>query len=169
MQFTGVNLKTSLTAHFGERRSKILAACEKHWPAYKDDCSGFLKAVFKELGTTATLPNVAANDLYDYFKQQKSDWFYVGTGQNATSLAGACAHEGDLVVAAWKNPDGEKHGHLAIVTEYMSTAKASKPEQRLLSYWGSYGSEGKKGERITLSFSATKLNDTSYFVYQGAG
>ena len=78
------------------------------------------------------------------------------------------AHEGRLVVAAWKNPDEGKAGHVAIVTEYMSTIKAAKPEQRLLAYWGLLGAEGKRGEKITLSFGSAKLNDVAYFIYQGA-
>jgi hypothetical protein len=157
----------STTVYFEGRRRRIVEACEKKWPELKDDCSGFVKAVFKEIGASADLPDKKASALYDYFLQTKKDWFYIGTGANAVTLAGVSAHEGNFVVAAWKNPDTEKSGHLAVVTEFMSTADAVKPEQQLLAYWGTLNAEGKKNEKITLSFGSDKLKDLSYFVYQG--
>ena len=156
------------TVFYEDRRRAIIDACDKSWEANKDNCSGFVKATLKQLGVSAHIPDVRANDLYTHFMNAKSDWFYVGSGQSATSLAGVSAHEGRLVVAAWKNPDQGKAGHVAIVTEYMSTIKAAKPEQRLLAYWGLLDAEGKRGEKITLSFGSAKLNDVAYFIYQGS-
>ena len=157
----------SPTVHFETKRRRVLTACEKVWSTHKDNCSGFVKAVLKELGAGASVPNVRANELYQHFMETKNEWYYVGSGQNATLLAGVSAHEGHIVVAAWKNPNSDKPGHVAVVTEYMATVKAAKPEQRLLAYWGLLGAEGERGEKITLSFGSAKLKDVAYFIYEG--
>ena len=90
-------------------KEEILAACKKHYDAYSDDCSGFVRAVAKELGYSLS---GNADALMD---QLAKDWKKIDRAK-AVELAKA----GTLVIAGLKssqhNPP-RNNGHVVIVVE----------------------------------------------------
>lgn len=59
-----------------DAQNRIVRACEKHWSAWSGDCSGFVKAVAKELGLS--LPSIQANGLVDHIQQ--APWQRLASG-----------------------------------------------------------------------------------------
>lgn len=168
----------SPTVVYEGRRRKMLATCEACWnDQTKRDCSGFVKAVCSALGLPdcAAPRSMQANELYGHFHSRKDLWYFLGSGDSAVSFAGVEAHEGNLVVAVWKDPawegpgDEEHRGHVAVVTEYFASRKSPKPTQLLLAYWGQWSksgsAEGRKNEKVSLSFGTSKHSSISYFSY----
>lgn len=88
-------------------RETILAACRKHFPAHRDDCSGFLRAVAGELGYPLT---GIADQIMDHLA---ANWTSLTREQ-----AIAAADRGELVVVGLKSGDHDpprNHGHVAVV------------------------------------------------------
>lgn len=139
-----------------ESHAKIIAACEKHFDAHKDNCSGFVKAVVNEL-TGKILLTGQANDIYDQL--QKSPWLTIGTGLTAQIIAGAKAAEGELVIAATKS---QGHGHVAVIVDTNTANKTTS--SKAIGYWGRLGSAGHKYMPISHSWSPAKF-DTIFFAY----
>lgn len=139
-----------------DTRTKIIVACEKHFDAHKDNCSGFVKAVVNEV-TNQLLLSGQANDIYDQL--QKSPWVKIGSGITAQIIAGAKAAEGGLVVAATK---GAGHGHVAIIVDTNTVNK--KTSSKSIGYWGRLGSVGHKYMPLSNSWAPAKF-DTIYFAY----
>jgi hypothetical protein len=117
----------------------ILKACAQ---AFADDdncanCSGFVKAVADMVGVPlAKTGKGQANDIY--LEIQKPPWIPIGTGEAASVRAVYYAREGFLVVAAWKNPDANKNGHVAIVTDLRDLTKLTKvvTDVNVAASWG---------------------------------
>ena len=90
-------------------KEDILAACKKHYDTYSDDCSGFVRAVAKELGYSLS-GNADA-----LMAQLAKDWTKIDRAK-AVELAKA----GTLVIAGLKssqhNPP-RNNGHVVIVVE----------------------------------------------------
>lgn len=130
-----------------DKRSKILAACEKFWPEYQDDCSGFVKKVAGELGVSLS---GQANDIYEQI--QSAPWMLIGrgprAGQHATVAGVSAAHDGLLVVGASR---GSENGHVVIIVDY------SKAKQRAIGYWGKLGEVGEVYEKISQAFSGQQI------------
>jgi hypothetical protein len=90
-------------------------------PLAKDEthCSAFAAAVADDLGINLLHPPehshvLLANAQFDWLPSdagRKAGWRPVGSPVEAQSLA----NEGQLVVAAYKNPDATQPGHIAIV------------------------------------------------------
>lgn len=141
-----------------DKPARVIAACEKHWAAWKSDCSGFAEAVAKELGIAYTNAVIGgegrANDHYDYLKQQKDGWKAIADGPTAAEKAAG----GWFVIAATK---GTSYGHVAVIVrtpEGKTLASGKWP----YGYWGSFGGVGKKNQTINHSWGKDK-RDKIYF------
>src|SRR5256885_9864904 len=91
------------------QRELVIAACTNHWVENSGDCSGFVKAVVKELNLGFTLSG-QANDICDQIA--KAPWVRIGVGNNSAAVAGITAGEGKLVLAGLAAPG---NGHVAVV------------------------------------------------------
>src|SRR5688572_5077732 len=132
-----------------QQRARILESCKRHWPAQQGDCSGFVRAVAKDLGVTL---NGLANDICKTI--QAPPWGQLGKGEMASITAGASASEGKFVIAGLSAPS---HGHVAVVVDLKTAGTA-----RAMAYWGRLGSSGKQYAPITQSWTAADLKNVSY-------
>jgi hypothetical protein len=146
-------------AELAAKRSKVIAACTKHWPDNQGDCSAFVRAVAKDLGFVLT---GNANEIYS--QVQKAPWIRVGVGTQASATAGITSGEGKFVVAAEQS---EGHGHVAIVVDYRNAfdSYSQVDRDKAVAFWGKLNSVGKEYQRITLSWSAADLQRV-LFAYQ---
>jgi len=143
----------------GARRSRIIAACTKHWPGQTHDCSGFVRAVAADLGVTLT---GQANQIYDQIHQRP--WTAIGTGNNTTAVAGLSAAEGNFVVGASRGAD---NGHVAIIVDYQNAFASYPADERntAIGFWGSMRSVGGRDyTKITESWGTATMEGT-YFAY----
>jgi len=127
---------------------KVTEACEKHWAAHKDDCSGFVKAVAAELGVTVTGP---ANDIVDHMGGLP--WKPVASGKAARDQADL----GYFVLGGLK---ATGHGHVVVVV--------SGPLNRdtyPTAYWGRLGGEGKRATTVNWSWNSTDRDKVTYAYY----
>ena len=125
--------------------NKVEDACIKHWEDFKSDCSGFIKAVAKELGVTL---DGNANAIVDTI--QKTPWTILKNGEEAKNKAMA----GKLVIAGLK---ASGHGHVAIIT-LGSLAHDKYPT----GYWGKLNGVGKKSTTINWSWNKTDRDKVIY-------
>jgi hypothetical protein len=137
----------------------VIAACTKHWPDNKGDCSAFVRAVAQDLGFVL---NGNANAIYAQIA--KAPWVRIGIGAQAAAVAGISAGEGKFVVAA---EQGQSNGHVAVVVDYRNAFDSYSPVDRdkAVASWGKLNSVGKDYERITLSWTAADLQRV-LFAYQ---
>jgi hypothetical protein len=153
------------------------AACEKHWDSYKDDCSGFARAVAMELCVLLPTVNLFTTDnrqnadiitmwIKNWLPLSESPFLVIPSGESAAITAMNYADKGDFVIVGatsdeinqYRAPDKQTtHGHLAVVTP--GAGKNGFPR----GYWGSYGSTGKKDESLSVTFSHSLKNDLHYF------
>lgn len=73
------------------------------------DCNRFVNYVCKKMGNS-DFEGLVANQIYDRLHERNREWLEVTTDNSIYY-----ANKGYLVVAAWKNPDQTKSGHVAIV------------------------------------------------------
>lgn len=132
----------------------IKALCEQHWDAWKNDCSGFLKAVARDLGISL---NGMANAIIDQMESE-STWTNLDTD---VDKAKEYAAKGYLVVAGLR---ANGHGHVAIIMP--SDSPAGKAPHYPKGYWGRYGSVGKKDTAISWSWNAVDLPKVKYYARQ---
>src|SRR2546428_2281504 len=104
--------------------NRVVDACEKHWEDYKDDCSGFVKAVAADVGVR--LMGLQANDIVD--EMQTSTWWRL---LKDGSDAGRCAAIGFFVLAGLKKTP---NGHAVVVVP-----GALSGGKYPTGYWGSLG------------------------------
>lgn len=151
------------------RQRRVILACEKWWPVMGSnqlpnyaDCSSFVKSVANELGVALT---GNANAIYNLI--QMPPWSRLGSGDSAAHLAAVAATNGMFVVGAWKNPDPNESGHVAIVvdTNYSSHSLG----RRAIAYWGQIGPKGHlaegRGKRYRVhseSWGTSKLPNVIY-------
>ena len=135
----------------------IAKACEKHWNAHKDNCSGFVKAVAAEIGIF--LPDKQANEIIDYISPwAMASWWKIGSPKDA----GLLAEEGYFVLACLESkqitlPSG--NGHVAVVTSGYRAGKGNSPR----GYWGAHKSVGKKNATMNYSFSTADIHKVTYY------
>lgn len=137
-------------------QKKIIEACEKHWNAHKSDCSGFAKAVAKEL--SIELPNVKADPIIAWISEwSRASWWKIGSPKEAGTLA----EEGYFVLACLTTADsGDTNGHVAVVTSGYKPAHGKHPR----GYWGAYKSVGEKNATMNYSFDMKRFESkVSYF------
>jgi hypothetical protein len=146
-------------AELAARRSRVLAACTKHWPDNQGDCSGFVRAVAQDLGFA-----LSGNANAMYTQISKDPWIRIGIGTQASATAGITAGEGKFVVAA---EQGQKNGHVAIVVDYRNAfdSYSQVDRDKAVAFWGKLHSTGAEYERITRSWTATDL-ERVLFAYQ---
>lgn len=146
-------------AELAAKRSRVIAACTKHWPDNQGDCSAFVRAVAQDLGFVL---KGDANAIYT--QVAKDPWVQIGVGAQASATAGVSAGEGKFVVAA---EQGGKNGHVAVVVDYRNAFDSYSPVDRdkAVAFWGKLNSVGKEYTRITLSWTATDLQKV-LFAYQ---
>lgn len=129
------------------RAAKIIAVCERDWNAHKSDCSGFVKAVAKDLGIVVI---GQANGIIDSLG---TNWMKVPNG----SMAASFAAQGHFVIAGLKaNPNG----HVVVVVK--------GPLNRGLyptAYWGTLHGVGKKDTTINWAWTKHDLAKVGYFMY----
>src|SRR5690242_13325958 len=112
----------------------VATACEAHWDAFFDDCSGFVKAVAQELGVTI---DGQANDIVD--AMQKFPWKFAASGADAALKASI----GYLVLGGLK---ASGNGHVVVIVPGV-VLDGKYPT----AYWGSLNSVGKKNTTINFS------------------
>ena len=139
-------------AFYAAKRSRVIAACMKHWPDNQGDCA-FVRAVARDLGFV--LNGTTANDIYGQIA--KSPWVRIGIGTQASVTAGVTAGEGDFVVAAEPGPihystiyQGERT-HVAIVVDYRNAfdSYSQVDRDKALAFWGKLNSVGEEYQKIT--------------------
>jgi hypothetical protein len=138
-------------AELAAKRSRVIAACSKHWPDNKGDCSAFVRAVARDLGFV-----IDGNANAIYTQIAKDPWVRIGVGPQASAAAGITAGEGKFVVAAEQS---EGNGHVAVIVDYRN-AFDSYPQvdrDKAVAFWGKLNSVGKEYQRITLSWTVADL------------
>ena len=114
----------------------IVDTCETHWSHWKSDCSGFVKAVSKELNIYMSAGQ--ANAIVDWLTYSSS-WINLGTDRGK---AHSYAADGYFVIGGSKSTG---HGHVAVI---VATGDLNRPN----GYWGQFGGVGKKNTSITYSW-----------------
>lgn len=137
-------------------QDRIIKACEKHWNAHKDNCSGFVKAVAVEIGIF--LPDEKADPIIKYIsKWETASWWKIRSPKSAGELA----EEGYFVLACLTMADsGRENGHVAVVTSGYKSSHRGDPR----GYWGAYKSVGEKNATMNYSFDMKRFESkVSYF------
>ena len=143
----------------------IIHACVKKWfekgpngLPNAGDCSGFLKSVQRELSLRPFAGD--ANGIFEEV-DSRPDWQVIGVGAPGAAAAGGAANQGFLTIAVWKNPQSRHHGHVAIITSYLSFL-GTKPEQHAVGAWGQIGRVGSLMDRMSKSFGQGKHSQIKY-------
>jgi hypothetical protein len=126
------DLKVAEAQQYAEAHARIRKACDTAFGVSENraNCSGFVKAVASDLGIPI---QGQANDIYDQI--QKDPWRLLGRGDTGATAAVYAARQGFLVVAAWKNDEG--NGHVAVVTDWNALGRTGAPTSRnVLASWG---------------------------------
>ena len=118
--------------------------CERHYETWIYDCSGFLRAVGKDIGIAFI---GQANDIVD--AMSRFPWTSHGTD---TAAAIRAAGENKLVVAGLK---AKGHGHVAIVLPV-----DSKPPT---GYWGSIAKHPGRNKTLNWAWTKTDLAKVTYY------
>ena len=156
-------------AEAAAKRSRVIAACMKHWPDNQGDGSAFVLAVASDLGFVLT-----ANDSM-YAQIAKAPWVRIGIGTQAPVTAGVKAGEGNFVVAAQHGPisystkyQGERGAHFAIVVDYRNAfdSYSQVDRDKALAFWGKLSSVGEEYLRITRTWMDADLYQRVLFAYQ---
>ena len=137
------------SAELAAKRSRVIAACTKHWPENKGDCSAFVRAVGQDLGFPLT---GNANAIYE--QVAKEPWIRIGVGAKASTQAGIVAGEGKFVIAAEK---GQGIGHVVVDYRNAFDSYSEVDRNKAVAFWGKLNSVGKEYARITLSWTAADL------------
>lgn len=147
----------------------VKKACEKHYENHQSNCSGFIRAVAKEL--LVLIPGITSNadGQVTFMKLINTPSFrHLGDGQKGELEAVRWASSGDFVICGMKSTDLQtnrpgrtvKHGHVAIVVGGWS------PTKWPLAYWGSLGGSGGKNASLSKTFRAADRPSISYFGYR---
>jgi len=127
--------------------NRVVDACEKYWEDYKDDCSGFVKAVAADVGVR--LMGLQANDIVD--EMLSSIWWRkLEDGSDANRWAG----DGFFVLAGLKK---DPNGHVVVIVP-----GALSGGKYPTGYWGSLGGVGKKAQTINWSWNTTDRDKVKY-------
>lgn len=131
--------------------NKIVEACDKHWEAYKADCSGFVRAVAAEVKVALSGD---ANTIVSAI--QGAGWTKLADGADAAAKAQA----GQLVIAGLKGSDQTPpaaHGHVVVVVPG-PLASGKYPS----AYWGSLGRSGRKNTTLNWSWASGDRDKVVY-------
>jgi hypothetical protein len=123
---------------------RVLAACEKWWNHYQGDCSGFVKAVAKELGVTLT---GMADDIVGEI--QRPPWIRLNSAAQAAQQASL-----GLVIAGLK---ATPNGHVVVVVPG-PLAHGKYPT----AYWGKLNGVGRKNSTINWAWDSKDRDRVVY-------
>jgi hypothetical protein len=123
---------------------RVVAACEKWWDAYKGDCSGFAKAVAKDLQVTLT---GMADEIVGEI--QKPPWTVLGSGVDAAQQT-----QYGLVIGGLK---ADPHGHVVVVVPG-PLAQGKYPT----AYWGMLNGVGRQNTTINWAWNAQDRDQVIY-------
>lgn len=132
---------------------RVTAECLAQWPAHKEDCNQFVKAVAARLGVALS---GNADAIVDSIRG--AGWTPLADGV----AAAAAAERGDFVVGGMKSSElGDAHGHVVVVVrgplEHGKYPRA---------YWGSLSEtirdNGGLGKGVNWSFSRDKRDSISF-------
>jgi hypothetical protein len=126
------DVKIAEARQYAQAHARLRKACDDAFSVAdnRGNCSGFVKAVAFDLGIPI---EGQANAIYDEI--QKDPWRVLGRGDTGATAAVYAARQGFLVVAAWKNEDG--NGHVAVVTDWTALGRTGAPTSRnVLASWG---------------------------------
>jgi hypothetical protein len=125
---------------------KVIAACDAEWDTWKSDCSGFAKAVGRQLGIHL---QGKANELIDSLNYLPY-WKPLGTDPGSASTMAA---QGYFVIGGLKT---KPNGHVVVVV-------SSAVEKHPVAYWGRLGSTGRKKTTVNWSWNNSDLQQVEYF------
>jgi len=114
-----------------ERRSVVLKAVANAWSdeQNRSECNLFVASVVANATNGKIVFPVDANANAICGLIQAKPWSVIGKGADSAMIAGVlAAHEGKLVVAAWRNPHPKEHGHCAIVLDFTTSKKPPSPD-----------------------------------------
>ena len=125
---------------------QIISFCESEWDAWKSDCSGFVKAVAKDIGVSLT---GQANSIID-FLDSSAMWENLGAdSQKAIKYAS----QGYFVIGGLNSTP---NGHVVVVVK-------SPPQNYPVAYWGRLGGTGRKNATINWSWSHADLPNVHFY------
>jgi hypothetical protein len=147
----------------------VKGSCMKLIEAWKDNCSGFVRAVADDL--MLFVPGISGNadeqvDLMTLLlKPGATSMRCLGDGKSTEPEAVQLADGGDFVICGMTSQELQvnrpnkkvKNGHVSVLIG--GFAKTGWP----LGYWGSEGGAAGKGESLSLSFRATDRDSIHYF------
>ena len=143
-------------ARRGRKRNAaaIRRSCERHWDAFKGDCSGFLKAVGADF--LEAVPSGQADAILESLRAAAS-WTHV---ENA-AIAARHADEGRIVFGGLQSDElnpPRKNGHVVVV---VSGPLVNGRYPR--AYWGVLNGTGRKDEGVNWAFNAKDRDRVDYF------
>ena len=115
--------------------ASITKICQDNFPAFFNDCSGFVKCVAQKCGVVLT---GNANDIVDYIS---TAWERLPNGTTADTYVRA----GKLVIAG---ASAKGHGHVVVVVAGPMDPKRGYP----YAYWGKYKGLWVLGEEVNVGF-----------------
>jgi hypothetical protein len=131
---------------------RVKDACEACFDAHSDDCSGFARAVARQLGVTLTR---LADDIVDTISAG-APWAPLADGVAAAQAAS----DGRFVIGGLRgdeqaNPD--PHGHVVVVVAGEPLAHGKYP----FAYWGKLGGVGEKDQTVNWACGTPRTATTS--------
>lgn len=136
---------------------QIIAECDKQFEAFKDNCSGFVKAVAAKFKIVLT---GQADHIVD--QMQEAGWTHLKNGKEAKEKADA----GWLVIAGLKSKDHDparNNGHVAIVVKGPLDATHKKYP---MGYWGSSGGAAQANKPLNLAWNPKDRDNVKYATMQ---
>jgi hypothetical protein len=127
----------------------VIAACEREWPHQLHDCSGFVRAVARDMGVLLT---GQADNIVDFIDTHWRD-------PGSEGFASEWADAGFLVIAGLRGDEQQvpnAHGHVVIIVPGTSNTGHA------LGYWGRFHGTGMKQASISLAWRAADLENVIF-------
>ena len=131
---------------------RVREVCEKQWQAHHADCSGFARAVGKDLGVTLT---GQANDIVGTLRPGNA-WRKLPDGIAAAKSARA----GKLVLAGLRGDEQfapSHHGHVVVIVDG-PLAHGRYPS----AYWGQLGGSGARFQTLNWAWTQHDRDRITY-------
>jgi hypothetical protein len=135
----------------------IIDYCEQEYPATKDDCNKFVKAVSADLGVTLFQPGDDADQIVQ--RMRDANWMRLSDGVAAKTKADSGAY----VIAGLKGADHNPphdHGHVAVVVSG-PLASGKYPT----GYWGSLGGTPGRDQTLNFAWNAADRDNVEYYAH----
>jgi len=154
------------------KAQSVIDNCKNYWPAHKDDCSGFVKAVCAGLGVV--MSNGLADDIVAYINDAANGWELLtdvtDAAGNVTTrkeeVAKEAADAGQLVLCGMTSQElGEAHGHVAVIISAALIYSNLNKNYYPVGYWGKLGGVGGEDQCLSYSFGAGTINQVNYAAF----